>query len=164
MKLLHTFDDVGGCAAGGGLNQTPTVQLGPWCQQMLVSTLGFFWFVIHTCGADVPQEGGRGRGRGTGRKKKKYAYPTRPIPLGHLCLTADYEIAHVVNVTGAGRQIDALMQARVRVETMDAIFARGLRVSRVDRAARVEGGFKVRLVPGGAARVAGATVGCRCCC
>ena len=93
-----------------------------------------------------------------------YAYPTRPIPLGRLCLTPGHEIAHVFNITGAGRQIHDLMQARVRVETLDAIFARGVRVSRVDRAAGVECGFKVRLVPGGAARITAATVGCRCCC
>ena len=92
-----------------------------------------------------------------------YAYPTRPIPLGHLCLTPGHEIAHVFKVTGAGRQIDALMQARVCIETLDAVFARGVRVSRVDGAAGVECGFKVRLVPGGTARITAATVGCRCC-
>ena len=94
-------------------------------------------------------------------EKKMYAYPSRPVPLGHLCFTAGYEIAHVFNVTGAGRHVDALMQARVRVETLDAIFARGVGVSRVDRAAGVERGFKVGLAAGGAARIAAATVGCR---
>lgn len=56
------------------------------------------------------------------------------------------------------------MQARVRVATLDAIFARGVRVGRVDRAAGVERGLKIRLVPGGAARIAAAAVGCRRCC
>ena len=79
-------------------------------------------------------------------------------------MTAGHEIAHVFNVSGAGRQVDALMQARVRVETLDAVFARGVRVRRVDGAAGVERGFKVGLVPGGAARIAAASVRCRCRC
>ena len=75
-----------------------------------------------------------------------HAYPTRPIPLGHLCITPVYPIAHVYNIALAGRHVDFLMQARVRVETLDAKFARGVRVGRVDRAAGIERGFKVRLV------------------
>ena len=113
---------------------------------MLVSTLGFFFlFLIHTCGADVPQEAG-GEGGRTERKRKCNAYPARPIPLGHLCITRVYPTAHVYNVALAGRHVDFLMQARVSVYTLDAKFARGVRVCRVDRAAGIECGFKVRLV------------------
>ena len=94
MSSSHRCDDVGTCAAGGGLNQTPTVQLGPWRRQCSCQFSGF---------ALIPAELVLRKKDGRARKKEMYAYPTRPIPLGCLCLTAGYVIAHVINVTGAGR-------------------------------------------------------------
>ncbi len=94
--------------------------------------------------------------------KKRYRYPTRPVPLGRDYPTFKHRSANGCNVAGAGYKVQTLMPARVRVETLHAIYARGVRVGRVDLATCIDGGFEIGLSVFWTARVTRAAVRGRC--